>query len=484
MGSNQNSNSRKGFIVGILIFVIVLLGFLGFLLSAYFAKEKVSYVIKNGDVLTIDDNMQRFENGAVIVKDNKIVEVGDASIADKYSANKVIDAHGGIVMPGLINAHQHIPMIAFRGLGEEGIENRLFGYFMPLESNKLSRDLIHKATTHGCIEMALGGVTTYADMYYYEDEIAEATKEIGLRGVLGETVIKNPTVDSPQAYGGLAYAEEFIKNYKHDELIVPAVAPHADYSLSAEKLLECKALGDKYDVPVLCHIAEMNTDHDKIGLDSNTSVIQYLDNIGFLSPRLLCAHSIYVDDKDLDIMKSRGCSVSYNPLANAKGATGIANAKAMLDKGIPVGIGTDGPMGNNFADIIPSLSYASSMQRLKYDDRTIMTPDVVLRMATRGGAEALGLLDKLGSLEAGKLADIIIIETDSANMVPNYEPYATVVFSSTSSNVNTVMVNGKIIVEDKNVCTYDINKDRKNMEEIKADVAVFAKELAIKTKEN
>lgn len=416
--TNINAKTKKLIIILACIFLAAAITLV--LISApKIGKENATTIITNGDVLTIDKNMQRYQNGAVVIKDNKIIEVGNANIAEKYAADQVIDAHGGIVMPGMINTHQHIPMIAFRGLGEEGIENRLFDYFMPLENNKLSRDLIHKASVHGCIEMAMGGVTTFADMYYHEDEVAKAAKEVGLRGVLGETVIKSPTVDASDPYRGLAYAEDFIKNFKDDDLIIPAVAPHASYSLSAEKLLECKALGDKYNVPVMCHVAEMNTEHDKIGLDANTSVVQYLDKIGFLSSRLLCAHAIFTNDNDLDILKARGCSVSYNPLANAKGATGIADAKGMLDRKIPVGIGTDGPMSSNYSDI-----------------------------------------------------------------VPNYEPYASVVFAANSNNVNTVMVNGKLIAQDKQITTYNTNEDRKNMESIKADVQDFANELAIKAKKN
>ncbi len=444
-------------------------------------KESASIIIKNGTVLTMDENNKVINDGVVIIKDNKIISVGNEDLLKKYSAKKTIDAEDGIIMPGMINTHNHIPMIAFRGLGEEGIKNRLFAYFFPLEGEKLSRDLIYKATVHGSIDLALSGVTTYADMYYHMDGMAKATKEVGIRGVLGETVIKFPVVDAKEPYGGINYAVNFIEEYKNDELIVPAFGPHAPYTVSKEKLQEINELSKKYNVPIMIHVGEFDDEDKRLKL-KNETVIEYMDSIGLLNDRVLLAHGIHLTDKDLDLIKKREASVAYNPMANAKGATGIAKAYEMLNKDIKVGLGTDGPMSSNQVDLFRTLSYASSMQRLKYNDRTIMTPDVVVKMATIGGAKALNLDNKIGSIEVGKLADIIIVETKSPNMMPNYDPFATLVFQANSSNVDTTIVNGKIIVEDKTLKTYDIEKNRKNMKEIEADIAEFAKELAKKAK--
>lgn len=444
-------------------------------------KESASIIIKNGTVLTMDENNKVINDGVVIIKNNKIISVGNEDLLKKYSAKKTIDAEDGIIMPGMINTHNHIPMIAFRGLGEEGIKNRLFAYFFPLEGEKLSRDLIYKATVHGSIDLALSGVTTYADMYYHMDEMAKATKEVGIRGVLGETVIKFPVVDAKEPYGGINYAVNFIEEYKNDELIVPAFGPHAPYTVSKEKLQEINELSKKYNVPIMIHVGEFDDEDKRLKL-KNETVIEYMDSIGLLNDRVLLAHGIHLTDKDLDLIKKREASVAYNPMANAKGATGIAKAYEMLNKDIKVGLGTDGPMSSNQVDLFRTLSYASSMQRLKYNDRTIMTPDVVVKMATIGGAKALNLDNKIGSIEVGKLADIIIVETKSPNMMPNYDPFATLVFQANSSNVDTTIVNGKIIVEDKTLKTYDIEKNRKNMKEIEADIAEFAKELAKKAK--
>lgn len=459
---------------------------LAIILSSCTSVQKQNHnadiIIKNGTVLTINDSMEIIDNGVVVIKGNNIEAVGDTSLLDSYSAAKVIDAEEGIIMPGMINTHNHIPMIAFRGLGEEGIKNRLFAYFFPLEAEKLSRDLIYKATLHGAIDMALSGVTTYADMYYHMDEMAKATKEVGIRGVLGETVIKFPVVDAKEAYGGIEYAVNFIEEYKNDELIVPAFGPHAPYTVSKEKLQEIHKLSEKYNVPVMIHVGEFDNESQRLNL-KDKSVVEYLDDIGMLNKNLLLAHAIHLNDKDLDLIKKYECSVSYNPMANAKGATGIARAYEMLEKDIKVGIGTDGPMSSNQVDLFRTLSYASNMQRLKYNDRTIMVPKEIVRMATMGGAEALNLDKKIGSIEKGKMADIIILETKSPNMMPNYNPYATIVFQGNGSNVDTTIVNGKIVVEDKKLKTYDIEKNRKNMKEIEKDIAEFAKELAVKAKE-
>ncbi|MCQ9628067.1 amidohydrolase [Cetobacterium somerae] len=444
-------------------------------------KESTSIIIKNGTILTMDKNNKVINNGVVVIKDNKIISVGTEELLKIYSANKIIDAENGIIMPGMINTHNHLPMIAFRGLGEEGISNRLFAYFFPLEEEKLNRDLIYKATVHGSIDMALSGVTTYADMYYHMDEMAKATKAVGIRGVLGETVIKFPVVDAKKPYGGIEYAVNFIEEYKNDDLIIPAFGPHAPYTVSKEKMQEIDKLSQKYNVPVMIHVGEFDDEDKRLNL-KNKSVVEYMDSIGVLNKRVLLAHAIHLNEKDLDIIKEKKVSIAYNPMANAKGATGIARAYEMLNKNIKVGLGTDGPMSSNQVDLFRTLSYASSMQRLKYNDRTIMTPDIVIRMATIGGAQALNLDEKIGSIEVGKLADIIIVETKSTNMMPNYDPFATLVFQANSSNVDTTIVNGKIIVENKKLKTYDIKKNKKQMKEIEDDIAKFAKELAKKAK--
>lgn len=443
-------------------------------------------IINNGQVLTVNADMEVIDDGVVVVKDDKIIAVGDEKLLEQYYAPKNIDANDGIVMPGMINAHNHLPMIAFRGLGEEGISNRLFAYFFPLEAQKLSRELIYNATKLGAIDLAQSGVTTYADMYYHMDEMAKATKEVGLRAVLGETVIKFPVVDAKQPYGGIQYAKSFIEEYQNDPLITPAYAPHAVYTVSKEKLQEINQLSEDYDVPVLIHVAEFPNEEARIKDPTKaTSPVEYLEEIGVLDERMVIAHGIHLSQHDQALLKQADAGVVYNPMANAKGATGIAPAWDMFRADMRVGLGTDGPMSSNQVDLWRTLSYAANMQRLKNSDRTIMIPEQVIEMATIGGAKALHMEDEIGSLEVGKKADIIIVETQSANMMPSYDPYATLVYQANPSNVDTTIVNGKVVMEQRQMKTIQLDDIRQSVEAFESDIADFAKELskkAIKSK--
>ncbi|MDD9194716.1 amidohydrolase [Aliivibrio sp. S3MY1] len=443
-------------------------------------------IINNGQVLTVNADMQVIDDGVVVVKNDKIIAVGDATLLEQYYAPKNIDANDGIVMPGMINAHNHLPMIAFRGLGEEGISNRLFAYFFPLEAQKLSRELIYNATKLGAIDLAQSGVTTYADMYYHMDEMAKATKEVGLRAVLGETVIKFPVVDAKQPYGGIQYAQSFIEEYQNDPLITPAYAPHAVYTVSKEKLQEINQLSQDYDVPVLIHVAEFPNEETRIKDPTKaSSPVEYLEEIGVLDERMVIAHGIHLSQHDQALLKQADVGVVYNPMANAKGATGIAPAWDMFREDMRIGLGTDGPMSSNQVDLWRTLSYAANMQRLKHSDRTIMIPEQVIEMATMGGAKALHMEDEIGSLEVGKKADIIIVETQSANMMPSYDPYATLVYQANPSNVETTIVNGKVVMEQRQMQTIQLDDIRQSVEAFESDIADFAKELskkAIKSK--
>ncbi|ODS10979.1 amidohydrolase [Vibrio scophthalmi] len=438
-------------------------------------------IITNGEVLTIDGNMSVIENGVVVVKDDKIIAVGEADLAEQYRAPKLIDAQDGIVMPGMINTHNHLPMIAFRGLGEEGISNRLFAYFFPLEGEKLSRELIYNATKLGAIDLAQSGVTTYVDMYYHMDEMAKATKEVGLRAVLGQTVIKFPVVDSSAPYGGIEYAQGFIDQYKGDPLITPAYAPHAVYTVSKEKLQKINQLSKQQDVPVLIHVAEFPNEEARIKEEHQaSSPVEYMAQIGVLDERVVLAHGIHFSEKDIELVKQADAGVAYNPMANAKGATGMAPAWEMYRTDVRLGLGTDGPMSSNQVDLWRTLSYASTMQRLKHDDRTIMIPEQVIEMATMGGAKALHMEERIGSLEVGKQADIIIVETQSANMMPNYDSYATLVFQANPSNVDTTIVNGEVVMENRQMQTVALDDVRSTIDAMEADISAFAKELAKK----
>lgn len=446
-------------------------------------KIQVDVIITNGQILTINSKMDVIENGVVVVKDNKIIDIGNDDLISKYDATKIIDANNGIVMPGMINCHCHLPMVAFRGLGEEGIDDRLMGYFMPLEKEMLNRKLIYDATIHGAIDMALSGVTTYADMYYHVDEMAKATKQIGLRAVLGQTIIGFPVVDAAIPYYGLEYAKNILDQFENDELVSLSLAPHAPYSVSKDMLLNVKKIADENHLLIHIHAAEFEDEKNQIKDNhEGLSVVKYLDKIGFLDSNVILAHCNYVDDDDFKIIESRKTRIAHNPMANAKGATGTAKIIEAMNYNIPIGIGTDGPMGSNVVDLFKVMTYTSTIQRIRKMDETLMTPDIVVKMATLGGAEALGMDDKIGSLEIGKSADIIVVETESMNMIPNYNPYATLVFQANPHNVVTTIVNGKIIVENRMLQTYSLDSNLKEMKHWINQIKPFGDELAKKVK--
>lgn len=444
---------------------------------------EVDILIKNGQILTIDKSMTIIDNGVLAIKDNRIEAVGDSSLLEKYTAQKEIDAGGGIVMPGMVNAHNHLPMIAFRGLAEEGISDRLMGYFMPLEKELLSRELIYHATIHGAIDLALSGVTTFADMYYHVDEMAKAVRQVGLRAILGQTVIGFPVVDAKESYGGLDYAKSILPEFEGDELVSLALAPHAPYTVSKEKLAETKQLADKHNLMVHIHADEFREEAKKIADNvSGLSVIKYLDSFGFLDNNVLLAHCNYLDIDDLEIVQKKGASIVHNPMANSKGATGTAPIIEAMSMTVPVGLGTDGPMGSNVVDLFKVMTYASTVQRMRKMDESVMTPDTAVRMATMGGAEALRMDKEIGSLEKGKKADVIILETKSPNMIPNYNPYATIVFQANPHNVATTIVNGRILVENRELKSYSMEQNMHDIAKIADQVRQFGNALAAQAK--
>jgi cytosine/adenosine deaminase-related metal-dependent hydrolase len=440
------------------------------------AAENVDLLIKNGTVLTMDEDKTVYENGLVAVKENKIVAVSDGSDLDEFAAKKVIDAEGGIVMPGMINTHTHVSMAVFRSLADD-VPDRLRRYIFPLENKMVSKEMSYLGALHGSIEMAKSGVTTMVDMYLYEESAAEAVKEIGLRGIMTQNIIKYPTADGEDAQAKIDLAIEFIENYKDDDLITPGFGPHAPHTVNREDLENIKKLSEKYNVPVSMHVAETEKEFNDFRDDHGMTPVEYLDSIGILNERFIAAHAIFVTDSDIALMKARDIGVAHNMVANIKSAKGVSPALQMHDQGLRVGLGTDGPMSGNTLDIIGQMGYVAKLHKLDNKDRSVMPPVKVVEMATMGGARAIHREDELGSLEKGKLADIAIVETKSANMVPMYSPYSALVYSANASNVDTVIVNGEVIVEDKLLLTYDEAKSREMMIDFSKKVSAIADTL-------
>ncbi len=427
------------------------------------AMEKADLMITDAMVLTMNQDKTVYESGTVVVKDNKIIAVGDASLEKQYQAKQVLDVDGDIVMPGLINTHTHVSMTVFRSLADD-VPDRLHRYIFPLEKKLVSRDMVRIGANLGNVEMVKGGVTTYADMYYFEDEVAKTVDKIGMRAILGETVIKFPVADAANAEEGIKYALNFIEEYKDHPRITPAFAPHAPYTNTTEILQKISKLSLELDVPVMIHLAESHREEEKIAERSEgLSPVQYMDSIGALNKNLVGAHMILVDDHDIELVKKSDMGVAHNMSANIKSAKGVSPALKMYDEDVRIGLGTDGPMSGNTLSTIDEFNQVAKVHKLVNKDRAAMPPIKVIdmaTMATMGAAKALHMEDKIGSLEAGKLADIIVIDTKAPNMVPVYNPYSALVYSANSGNVRHTIVDGKIIMQDRDMLTVDEDKIR------------------------
>lgn len=413
-------------------------------------------LIKNVTILTMNDNKDIIEDGVVVIENNKIIDLGRSELIEKYPDDDVLDGEGGILIPGFVNGHTHCAMSFFRSLGDD-VADRLKRYLFPLEKKLVDKELVSIGSKYGICEMALAGVTTFADMYYFEDEVAKSAKEIGIRGVLGETIVDFIAPDASKPYEGLEYCQWFIDKWKDDKLITPAVAPHAPYTNDTEHLKKAFSLAEEKDVPMLMHIAEMGFESEKYKNEYNLTPVQYLDKIGILNNRIVGAHLINVNDEDLKILKEREVGISHNIGANAKGAHGVAPAYKMYNMNLKLGLGTDGPMSGNTLDLFTQMGLVAKIHKLVNRDRTIFTADQIVELATIGGARALNLDREIGSIEIGKKADMVIVETKSVNMQPIYDYYSVLVYSANASNVSTVIVDGKIIVKDKTLLTQDFS---------------------------
>lgn len=433
-------------------------------------------IIKNINILTMNENKDIIENGIVAYKNNKIIYVGNENIYENKDNIEVIDGEDGILMPGMINCHTHVSMVPFRSLADD-YKDRLKRYLFPLEQRLVDKRLTYIGAKYGISEMLLGGVTTFCDMYYFEDEVAKAAKELNIRGILCETVIDFPSPDSKEKFGGLEYSKWFIEKWKDDELITPGIAPHAPYTNTDKSLKEAYNISKKYNVPITMHVAEMDYELKEYKDKYNLTSVGYLDKLGILDSNFISAHTILVNDEDIQILKIRDVKVSHNIGANSKGAKGIMPIFKMKENNIDIGLGTDGPMSGNTLDIITQMSQVGKIHKLFNNDRTLLPSVELVEMATIGGARVLGIDNKVGSIEVGKNADLVLIETQSVNMQPIYDYYSTIVYSSNPSNVDTVIVNGDIVVKNKKLVSGDFNNIRKDLLKLKNEIIEVANTL-------
>ncbi|HRE79579.1 MAG TPA: amidohydrolase [Opitutaceae bacterium] len=427
------------------------------------APQPADLLISNAYVVTMDDRRTVHPQGVVAIRGSQILAVGGAEITAEYTASKHIDARGGIVMPGMINTHTHVSMTVFRGLGDD-VPDRLRRFIFPLEKTFVDRDVVYWGGLHGMAEMIAGGVTTFANMYYFEDEIARATRQAGMRAILGQTIINFPAPDAPEPYGGLDLAKKFILAHRGDPLITAAFSPHSPYTVDEEHLRAVANAAEELEAPVLIHLAEMMSEEiNYLRQKYQQTPVEYLKSVGLLNRRLIAAHCIFVNDTDIALLKENDVGIAHAMVANLKSAKGVAPALKMYNQGLRIGLATDGPMSGNTLDIIGQLGYVAKIHKLDNKDRNVMPALHVVDMATRGGARALHLEDKVGSLEPGKLADLIIIDTEGAHMIPLYDVYSSLVYAATPADVRTTIIHGRIVMEDRKILSLDVPEIKKQM---------------------
>ena len=395
--------------------------------------------------------------GAVAIDGERIVGVGTPERnRPRIHRAHVIDATGKIVLPGLVNTHGHAPMVLYRGLADDlALMEWLEKYIFPAEAKTVSPEMVRIGTRLAALEMIQSGTTTFADMYYFEEEIAKATRAAGLRAVLGQTIISFPVADAKTPEDGLARTEAFIKAFKDDPLITPAVAPHSAYTLDKETLLACRDLAIKYGVPLIIHLAETEDEVKTIAEQSGLTPTGYLESIGFWAPRTLAAHGVWVTDDDIAILKRRGVGVSHNPESNMKLASGTAPVTKYLAAGVALGLGTDGAASNNDLDMFEAMRQAAFLHKLQTRDPRAVPAAAALEMATLGGARALGMEREIGSLETGKRADLIVVGMRRARQTPRYDALSHLVYATHGDDVETTIVNGQVLMHERKMLTLD-----------------------------
>jgi len=417
----------------------------------------VDYIIRGEYVLPMDEKLTIIKDGAVAVTGENILEVGTYDeIAKKYYSSSVIEGEGNVVLPGLINTHTHAAMVYFRGMADDlPLTEWLKNHIWPAENRWLSTEFVSDAVELACLEMLKGGVTTYNDMYFYEDAAGKAAKRMGMRAVLGVGILDFPSKSAGTTDEYFANAESFISDWKGDELITPCIAPHALYTCGTASLKRARSVADRYDIPIHIHLSETKWEVNEIKNRYRMTPVEYLDSLGFLDKRVLAAHCIWVEDNEIDLLVKRKVGVSHCMESNLKLASGFAPVVTMLTEGLKVTFGTDGAASNNDLNILSEMSTTAKVHKALSDNPTVLDAKTVLLMATRWSAEVLGLGDKIGSIEKGKIADIIAINLKKPHLTPLYNVYSHIVYAAMASDVETVIVNGKIVVNDRRLVSAD-----------------------------
>lgn len=420
-------------------------------------RTRVDLIVRGGRFVTMDAARRVIEDGAAAISGGRIVAVGTRAEVDaKYTARETIDASGKVVIPGLINTHTHVPMTLFRGLADDlDLQEWLTKYIFPAEAKNVTEDFVRTGTQLGLAEMIRGGTTTYCDMYYFEDAIADETTKAGVRGVLGETVIDFPVADNKTNAEAMAYTERFVKKWQGSPLITPAIAPHAPYTVSEEHLKAVRAFSDRTGAPIVIHVAETRKEVEAIEKAHGARPVAYLARIGFLNNRVIAAHVVWANQEEIALLKRLGVGVAHNPQSNMKLASGVAPVPQMLAADVAVGLGTDGAASNNDLNIWEEMDTAAKLHKVWTGDPKVVSAEQAFEMATIRGARALHLDNQIGSIETGKRADLVIVDLDDLNQTPLYNIYSQLVYATKADDVRTVIIEGRIVMLDRRLLTLD-----------------------------
>ncbi|MEW6184784.1 MAG: amidohydrolase [Thermodesulfobacteriota bacterium] len=424
------------------------------------ADNQLDLIIKNGIMVTMNPNMEIYHPGSLAIKGDTIVAIGPEDLLQGFEKNarEIIDARGGAVLPGLINTHTHAAMTLFRGLADDlPLADWLNNHIFPAE-RKLSADWVYWGTLLACAEMILSGTTTFCDMYLFENEVARAAREAGMRALVGEVLYDFPSPNYGPIEKGFEYSLKMIEDYKNDPLISVAIEPHSPLTCSPDLLIKSGQLCAKHEVPLIIHLSETRQEVEQIKSRYHLSPVEHLQHLGLLVPHLIAIHCVALSPADMDALKQGEVKVAHCPESNMKLASGMAPVTDMLARGITVGLGTDGCASNNNLDLFQEMDTAAKLYKLYHSDPTVMAAPTALRMATIDGARVLQMEEKIGSLEKGKKADFIILDLNKPHLTPIYNLYSHIVYAAKSSDVTQVFINGKQVLKDRQVTTLDLKQ--------------------------
>ena len=436
--------------------------------TAQSRRQPVDLLVLGGTVVTMDQARRVIDDGGIAVSQGRIVAIGPrADIESRYTSRQQVIASGKVITPGLINGHTHVPMVLFRGLADDlDLQEWLTKYIFPAEAKNVTEEFVRVGTRLGLAEMIRGGTTTYCDMYYFEDAIADETAKAGVRGVLGETIIDFPVADNKTNAEGMVYVEKFVARWKGHELIIPAIAPHAPYTVSEEHLKAARAFSDRTGAPIVTHISETKREVDDSVKAKGASPVAYLERIGFLNDRVIAAHMVWPQGTDIAILKRRGVGVVHNPQSNMKLASGVAPVPRMLAEKLFVGLGTDGAASNNDLNMWEEMDTVAKLHKVFTGDPKVISAQEAFELATIRGAQALHLEKEIGSLETGKRADLLVIDRDTLNQIPLYNVYSDLVYATKAADVESVIINGRVVMRNRRLLTL-------NEAAIKSDARAF-----------